>query len=132
MEMIIGYTTGIFDLFHVGHLNILKKARENCDYLIVGLASNNYCKIAKGTYPIINYKDRKKILEALSYVDKVIYCPNKFYPNIKIDIAFKGSDWKGSKRGKWLEAYLKNRKIKLKYFNYTKGISSSVIKERTK
>jgi glycerol-3-phosphate cytidylyltransferase len=130
--MIIGYTSGIFDLFHTGHLNILKKAKENCDYLIIGLASNQYCKNAKGFYPIIDYNQRKTIIKSIKYVDKVIKRNDSTYPNTKIDIAFKGTDWKNSNRGFKLEKYLKKKNIKLKYIPYTKTISSTIIKRRIK
>ena len=70
--MIIGYTTGVFDMFHIGHLNILRRAKEQCDYLIVGVTTDDLCFKRKQKYPIINERDRMAIVEAIRYVDKVV------------------------------------------------------------
>ena len=70
--MIIGYTTGVFDMFHIGHLNILRRAKEHCDFLIVGVTTDELCFKRKHKYPIINEHDRMAIVEAIKYVDKVV------------------------------------------------------------
>ena len=70
--MIIGYTTGVFDMFHIGHLNILRSAKERCDYLIVGLNSDETMLRCKNKLPIIPYAERKQILESIKYVDEVV------------------------------------------------------------
>ena len=68
----IGYTTGVFDLFHIGHLNILKRAKEQCEYLIVGVTSDELCLLRKNKLPIVNQKDRMEIIRSIKYVDKVV------------------------------------------------------------
>ena len=68
----IGYTTGVFDMFHIGHLNILKRAKEECEYLIVGVSTDELVESYKGKTPIISYEERKKIIESIKYVDKVV------------------------------------------------------------
>lgn len=97
----VGYTTGVFDLFHVGHLNILKKAKEQCDYLIVGVSTDEIVKVYKKKKPIIPFKERFAIVGAIKYVDKVIpqITMDKYeaWKKLKFNVIFHGDDWKGSK-----------------------------------
>src|SRR5690554_7466174 len=98
--MIVGYTTGVFDMFHVGHLNILKNAKKECDYLIVGLTTDKEAFKIKKKNPIIPFEDRKQILEAIKYVDLVVPEDNtdkiKAWEKLQFNIIFKGDDWKGT------------------------------------
>ena len=96
----VGYTTGVFDMFHVGHLNILKKAKEQCDYLIVGVSTDENVQSYKNKTPIIPYEERKMIVESIKYVDQVVPQENmdKYdaWKRLKFDVIFHGSDWKNS------------------------------------
>ena len=73
MSKIIGYTTGVYDMFHIGHLNILKRAKAQCDYLIVGVTTDELCFSRKNKYPIINQDERLQIIESIKYVDKAVF-----------------------------------------------------------
>lgn len=97
----IGYTAGVFDLFHIGHLNLLRRAKEHCEYLIVGVSVDNLVAY-KGKYAVIPYEDRKKIVEAIRYVDEVVPQCNmnkmEAWEKYHFDVMFVGDDWKGSKK----------------------------------
>ena len=96
----VGYTTGVFDLFHIGHLNILQKAKEQCEYLIVGVSTDELVQEYKNKTPIIPYEERKRIVEAIRYVDKVVPQVNmnkrEAWEREKFNALFHGDDWKGS------------------------------------
>ncbi len=98
MSRKIGYTTGVFDLFHIGHLNLLRKARENCDYLIVGVTADELVSY-KHKKAVIPFEERIKIVEAIRYVDEVVPQSDmdKFeaWERLQFDIMFVGDDWKG-------------------------------------
>ena len=103
--MVIGYTTGVFDMFHIGHLNILKRAKEQCDYLIVGVSTDELVEHDKNKTPIITFPERCAIVEAIKYVDEVVPQPdkNKFvaWEKYHFNKMFVGSDWKGTPQ--WIE-----------------------------
>ena len=130
----VGYTTGVFDLFHVGHLNILKRAKEQCEYLIVGVSTDELVESYKNKKPIIPFEERKMIVEAIKYVDKVIPQEkmNKFeaWEKEKFDVMFNGDDWKNSALYKENEKRLKEVGVEFVYFPYTKNTSSTIIKEK--
>ncbi len=132
--MIIGYTTGVFDLFHIGHLNILKRAKEQCDYLIVGVTTDELCLKRKNKTPIISQDERMAIVEAIKYVDKVIPQENMDKKTIvkqyRVNIVFVGSDWKGTDQWKKYEEEFAQIGCKVVYLDHTDGISSSIIRER--
>lgn len=131
--MTIGYTTGAFDLFHVGHLNILKKARQMCDVLIVGVTTDNFIYKYKQKKPIIPFEQRVEILKSIKYVDKVVPQENhnKFaqWETHKFNIMFVGDDWKGTEKWNKIEKELGEVGVKVVYFERTEGISSSDIRE---
>lgn len=133
-KRIIGYTTGVFDMFHIGHLNILKRAKEQCDYLIVGVSTDELCKSYKKKEPIIPYEERKAIIEAIKYVDEVIpqIDRNKFaaWQRIGFDIMFVGDDWKNSPLFTELEKKFKDVGVKIVFFPYTKTTSSTTLREK--
>lgn len=133
-KRIIGYTTGVFDMFHIGHLNILKRAKEQCDYLIVGVSTDELCKSYKKKEPIIPYEERKAIIEAIKYVDEVIPQTdrNKFaaWQRIGFDIMFVGDDWKNSLLFTELEKKFKDVGVKIVFFPYTKTTSSTILREK--
>tara|TARA_Y100001958_G_C21203045_1_gene529431 strand:- start:1 stop:426 length:426 start_codon:yes stop_codon:yes gene_type:complete len=126
----IGYTTGVFDLFHIGHLNILKKAKSFCDYLIVGVTSDELVSY-KNKKSVIPHKERKEIVKAIKYVDRVVdqNDMNKIgaFKKFKFDVMFVGDDWKGSQKWLKIEDELKKYGVKVIYFPYTKGTSSTLI-----
>jgi len=96
----IGYTTGVFDLFYIGHLNILCRAKENCDYLIVGVSTDELVKGYENKAPIIPYTERRDIVEAIRYVDKVVPQETRdkieAHLRLKFNVMFVGDDWKES------------------------------------
>ena len=127
---IIGYTTGVFDLFHIGHLNILKKSKILCDYLIVGVTTDKLVQY-KFKKAVIPFKERVKIVKSIKYVDEVVSqnSMNKIYAwkKYRFNIMFVGDDWKNTKKWDKIENEFKQRGVKIKYFKYTKGTSSSLI-----
>lgn len=136
-KKIIGYTCGSFDLFHVGHLNVLKKAKKQCDYLIIGLNSDETMLRCKNKLPVIPYNERKEILEAIRYVDKVIKveCPRQnakaddWQQRLDADIVFSGDDHCESPEWQELIQYKKTHGGKVVFFPYTKTTSSTLIRK---
>ena len=132
-KTIVGYTTGVFDMFHVGHLRILKQARENCDFLIVGVSSDDLVKSYKNKTPVIPLQDRMEIVGNVRYVDKVVVQEHrdkvKAWEEIGFDIMFVGDDWKGNPVFLEAEKKLNNEGVKIVFFPYTKHVSSSRLTE---
>lgn len=130
----IGYTTGVFDMFHIGHLNILKKAKEQCDYLIVGVTTDSLCYSRKNKYPIIHEKDRMEIVEAIKFVDKVVPQKNMnkldAIKDYHVDVVFVGSDWKGTESWNRYEKEFAAEGCTVIYLDHTDGISSTILRER--
>ena len=130
----IGYTTGVFDMFHIGHLNILRQAKEMCEYLIVGVSTDELVFQSKHKSPIIPFDERVQIVSAIKYVDRVIPQFNKdklaAYEQYHFDVMFVGDDWKGSELFIKCENELKKRGSTVVYFTYTKGTSSSILREK--
>ncbi|MCQ2739061.1 MAG: adenylyltransferase/cytidyltransferase family protein [bacterium] len=132
MKKIIGYTTGVYDLFHIGHLNLLKNAKANCDYLIVGITTDELVQY-KGKSPVITLSERMAIVEAIKYVDKVVIQDDldkvKAWDKYHYDILFVGSDWQGTAKWNKYELELKKVGAKVMYLPYTKTTSSTLITE---
>ncbi len=130
----IGYTTGVFDMFHIGHLNIIRKAKEQCDYLIVGVTTDELCQKRKNKYPIICEQDRIAIVEAIRYVDKVV--PQTDMDKIKpvkeygADAVFVGSDWKGTDAWNKYEKEFAEVGCTVVYLDHTDGISSTILRDK--
>ncbi len=133
-KTIIGFTTGVFDMFHIGHLNLLKRAKENCDYLIVAVTTDEEVYRVKAKQPIIPFEERKRIVGAIKWVDKVVAENNVdklvSYETYKFNRIFKGDDWKGSEKWKNYEREFKKLGVEVIYFPYTKHISSTKLKEK--
>ena len=133
-KIIVGYTTGVFDMFHIGHLNIIKRAKEQCEYLIVGVTTDELCAERKKKLPVICEKDRVEIVESIKYVDKVILQSNmdKIKPVIehKVDAVFVGSDWKGTDAWINYEREFAAVGCSVVYLDHTDGISSTILRER--
>ena len=127
------FTGGTFDLFHAGHLNVLKKSKKLGDYLIVAVSTNKLIKMYKGTNPILNYNQRVAIIKELKCVDKVVKQTNIFdveqFKALKADVFVIGDDWKGKEDSVPGLKWLKDNNY-LAYVPYTKGLSSSLIKEK--
>lgn len=130
-KFIIGYTTGVFDLFHVGHVNLLKKAKSMCDKLIVGVSSDSLVKKYKNKFPIISQKERIQVVKSCRYVDYTVSqnTLDKFISlkKLKYDVVFVGDDWFATKKWKELDKEFKKKKVKIIYLPYTKGTSSTKI-----
>ena len=125
--MIIGYTTGVYDMFHIGHLNVIRRAKEQCDYLIVGVSTDELVQKEKNKTPIIPFKDRVEIVRAIKYVDEVIpeYTWEQKIKDVQdndIDVFVMGDDWKG--KFDFLKDY-----CEVVYLPRTEGISTTKIKE---
>lgn len=130
-QLTVGYLSGTFDLFHIGHLNLLKRAREHCDYLVVGVHKD---ASHKGKKTVIPFEERKAIVESVKYVDKVIEsekedCDIYIKGIVKYQKLFVGSDYKGSDRFNNYEAYFANKNVDIIYFPYTQGRSSTQLRE---
>lgn len=130
----IGYTTGVYDMFHIGHLNIIKRAKEQCDYLIVGVTTDELCYSRKNKFPIICEADRMEIVSAIRYVDKVVPQSdmNKVAAVEKygVDAVFVGTDWKGTSSWEKYEEEFKKVGCTVVYLDYTDGISSTILRDR--
>ena len=132
--MIIGYTTGVYDMFHIGHLNIIKRAKEQCDYLIVGVSTDELVQRDKNKTPIIPYADRAAIVEAIKYVDLVVpqEDKNKYaaWEKYHFNRMFVGSDWKGTEVWKLFEKQFAPVGVEIVYLDHTDGISSTILRDR--
>ena len=135
--MIIGYTAGVYDMFHIGHLNVLKNAKALCDYLIVAVSTDELVQEYKHKTPIIPFENRKAIVEARTYGDKVVPQTNMDKRQAAIDnninVMFVGDDWKGTEKWNKIEQELSTigqDGIKVVYLPHTDGISSTMLRER--
>ena len=132
--MVIGYTTGVYDMFHIGHLNILRRAKEQCDYLIVGVSTDELVLKDKNKIPIIPFADRFAIVEAIKYVDRVVPQSDKnklgAWEKYHFNKMFVGSDWKGTDTWKRFEEELNPLGVEIVYFDHTDGISSTILREK--
>ncbi len=132
--MIIGYTTGVFDMFHKGHLNIIARAKQQCDYLIVGVSTDELVLQEKGHLPIVPYADRCDIVRAIRYVDEVVSQENKdkfaAWQKYRFHKMFVGSDWKGTEAWNRYEGQFRPVGVEIIYFDYTEGICSTLLRQR--
>lgn len=130
--MIIGYTTGVFDLFHIGHLNLLRKAKEQCDHLIVGVSTDELV-MYKHKHAVIPFEERIEIVKAIKYVDEVVPQVNmnkmEAWEKLHFNVMFVGDDWKGTPKWDAYEKQFAEVGVKIVYFPYTKGTSSTLINE---
>lgn len=130
---LLGYTTGVFDLFHVGHLNVLRRAKEQCDRLIVGVTTDELASSAKGKQPVIPYIERAAIVGAIRYVDDVV--PQDSMDKVaawrehRFGRMFVGDDWKGTPRWDALEVEFAALGVEIVYFPYTTHTSSTLLRQ---
>ena len=127
---VIGYTTGVFDLFHIGHVEILRKSKAMCDKLIVGVTSDKLVKY-KYKKAVIPFKERLKVVSSCKYVDLAVPQNNmnkiSAYKKYKFDVMFVGDDWYDTKKWNEFENEFKKYSVKIIYFPYTKTTSSTKI-----
>jgi glycerol-3-phosphate cytidylyltransferase len=136
-KKIVGYTTGVYDMFHIGHLNVIKRAKEQCDYLIVGISTDELVQHEKSKTPVIPFEERKAIVGAIKYVDAVVPQLDKdkmaAWKKYHFDKMFVGSDWKDTPQWNKFEEEFKPLGVEIIYLPHTDGISStkltSVIKD---
>lgn len=130
--LLTGYVPGAWDMFHIGHLNILRRAAEQCDRLVVGVVTDEALRQMKGRLPIVPLEERMAIVEALRMVDDVVvdFSVNKLdvWDRVRFDILFKGDDWQGTAKGKKLEADMARVGVRIHYFPYTSHTSSSELR----
>ena len=130
----LGYTQGVFDMFHVGHLNLINRAKEECDYLVVGINSDDLVLNYKNKIPVVNENDRRLIVENIKAVDKAIIVESldkrKIHKQLNFDVIFVGDDWKNNSR--WIETKesLSQIGVEVVFLPYTKNISSSLLREK--
>jgi len=130
----IGYTTGVYDMFHIGHLNIIARAKEMCETLVVGVTTDELCYKRKNKYPIICEADRMAIVGAIRYVDKVVPQVDmdklKAVKELGADAVFVGSDWKGTDAWNEYEKEFAKVGCTVVYLDHTDGISSTILREK--
>jgi glycerol-3-phosphate cytidylyltransferase len=129
---LVGYVPGAWDMFHIGHLNILLRSRELCDRLIVGVVTDDALFAAKGKYPIVPLAERMEVVSHFDMVDDVIvdYSSNKLdvWRRVGFDVLFKGDDWRGTAKGDKLEADMRTVGVSVRYFPYTAHTSSTQLR----
>ena len=130
----IGYTTGVYDMFHIGHLNLLRRAKEKCDYLIVGVSTDECVQSYKHKKPVIPFEERAAIVAAIKYVDEVVPQTSmdklEFLKKRHFDVMFHGDEWKGTELYNNYEKEFALYGAKIEYFSHTDGISSSLLREK--
>ncbi len=130
---IVGYVPGVFDLFHIGHLNILRRAREQCDHLIAGVVIDTAVEKMKGYRPIVPFEERIEIVRAISYVDAAVTDTSRdkrvVWQEHRFDVIFKGDDWKGTDKGRMLEDEMAEVGARVFYFPYTQHTSSTMLRD---
>ena len=130
----VGYTDGVYDLFHVGHLNMIETAKKQCEYLIVGVHGDSVVSQYKHRYPIIPEAERARIIGAIKGVDRVVINDVRdklmLLERYHFNVVFIGDDWKGTDRWNSFEKILGERNVDVIYVPYTKGISTTDIKKR--
>ena len=128
--MILGYTTGVFDLFHVGHVNLLRNAKAMCDKLVVGVTTDELVSY-KNKKSVISFEERMEVVRSCRYVDAVIPQEDmdKFtqWQKIKFDVMFVGDDWFKSEKWEAIDKKFKEEGVRVVYFPYSKGTSSTLI-----
>lgn len=136
MKKIIGFTAGAFDMFHVGHLNLIKNAKARCDYLIVGVNTDELISSYKNKQAVVPLEERLQIIEALKYVDEVIPVDTLdkevMWGRKKFELLFIGDDWKGSERWNATEEAMKKHDVEVVYLPYTTGTTSTLLREKLK
>lgn len=130
-KKVIGYTTGVYDMFHIGHLNVISRAKEQCDYLIVGVSTDELVQREKNKMPVIPFEERAAIIKAIKYVDEVVpqIDKNKFgsWEKYHFNKMFVGSDWQGTPQWNQYEEQFKEYGVEVVYLPHTDGVSSTLL-----
>jgi glycerol-3-phosphate cytidylyltransferase len=128
----VGYAPGVYDLFHIGHLNILRRARGLCDELIAGVVSDEMATLAKGRPPVVPLEERMEIVSHVRFVDRAVAerQPDKLlmWQDLRFDVLFKGDDWRGTAKGDRLERDMASVGVEVVYLPYTVHTSSTVLR----
>lgn len=128
-KKVVGYTTGVYDMFHIGHLNVIRNAKAQCDYLIVGVSTDELVQKEKDKTPVVPFSERVEIVKALKYVDEVVpqFNKNKMeaWEKYHFDKMFVGSDWQGTPQWKKIEEQFAPLGVEIIYLPHTDGISST-------
>jgi len=129
---VVGYVPGAYDMFHIGHLNILKRARRECDHLIAGVVTDEVLEQAKGRAPIVPLDERLAVVGSMACVDEVVTDLSSdklvMWEKLGFDVIFKGDDWKGTPKGDRLEASMASVGARVVYFPYTVHTSSTALR----
>jgi glycerol-3-phosphate cytidylyltransferase len=130
---VVGYVPGAWDMFHIGHLNILRRAREHCDHLIAGVVLDEVLEVVKGRLPVVPHAERMEIVGAMECVDEVVTDSSSdkllMWQQLHFDVLFKGDDWKGTPKGDRLESSLGAVGVQVVYFPYTVHTSSTMLRQ---
>jgi glycerol-3-phosphate cytidylyltransferase len=128
----VGYAAGAYDLFHIGHLNLLRHARTQCDHLIAGVVSDEMLQVTKRMTPMVPLAERLEIVSHIDYVDQAYAetVPDKMdvWRELRFDVFFKGDDWRGTEKGLALEREFAKVGVEVVYFPYTMSTSSTVLR----
>lgn len=133
MSARVGYAPGVYDLFHIGHLNVLRHASELCDELVAGVVSDEMALLAKGARPVVPLDERLQIVQGVRYVSRAVaeVVPDKIdtWREVRFDVIFKGDDWRGTPKGERLERDMATVGVEVVYFPYTSHTSSTVLRQ---
>jgi len=133
MSEIVGYVPGVFDLFHIGHLNMLRQARSRCDVLVAGVVSDEMCELGKGIRPTVPLEERVAIVDAIGIVDatyvEVTLDKRDAWREVGFHRLFKGDDWKGTSKGDRLEKQMAEVGVEVHYFPYSIQTSSTALRK---
>ena len=136
MEKVIGYTQGTFDMFHIGHLNLIKNAKRHCDYLVVGVNADELVESYKHKKPIVPLNERAEIVRAIKYVDEVIVTTtldkSEIWQKVRFDEIYIGDDWKGNERWEKTGHEMETLGARLVFLPYTRDTSSTLLREKLK
>ena len=128
----MGYAPGAYDLFHVGHVNLLRHARSQCDYLVAGVVSDEKCERTKGVRPFVPLMERAEIVRSIAFVDEVyeehVATKLEAWQDVRFDRIFKGDDWRGTPKGLKLEQEFAAVGVEVVYFPYTVHTSSTMLR----
>ncbi|MVA75240.1 adenylyltransferase/cytidyltransferase family protein [Auraticoccus sp. F435] len=132
MHSLVGYVPGAWDMFHIGHLNILLRARAHCDHLVVGVVTDAALFAAKGKHPVVPLAERMRVVASIDVVDEVVVDESsdklEVWQRVGFDVLFKGDDWRGTPKGDKLEHDMASVGVAVHYFPYTPHVSSTELR----